>query len=1116
MAIIYTYPKLTNPQGNELIVVSDVNNKNSTRLITIQSIADLVPGGGGGGCVDAITGIQTPVGTYNNNLCSTASFTSVNNSVSISNTSSGVNFEANCITNYVLKPSVCTNDNVCSPSQSPAGWLFSCESSLSQYAGTSTPVILTNNGVGIPNDASNESECYFIETWSPVVSLAADCATCCGDEPIVERCLYSKCSSSDEPNMPETVVLNPLNDSCVQVAYVTDTLNNYSCCYTFNSTTTAQATEYLTYISAASCTQSPCQEPIEDTKWVYDVCAGDGEICNEPIVSENPIHSNGSGAFWYQCCFYEVPQQAIKTPLEVNAPLPADIINGVEQDCATFKQNDQIKWLKCGTENEYIYTSCCGNGRDLMLGYTATGFSGPEGCFTIVDVAQGQDTVPCNNIEAVQCSSTLCDGEPTETKWQYKECGQENFIDTSSNLQAYAPTEGETYIWGDQGVCYEIRQNSESSGTGPTLDLSGFRDFTNEEVNDPCDCCLNQFSNYRYEQCSINDPLTGCGQLPNFVVVDTAGDDPAQTILLDFQAGKFTCCYVLVGPTCADADAQVTFTNLSGDCSSNECSGEAPDQNKLYTKCFPADGNTDGNNDGNTDGEIDGEIDGIDEGIDDGIVDGNGDTAVVDGKAGRSVAAIEVTAIEQPNAVDPINTDDGIKDSGVDPIDGNNVNNLGCLGMPPTVVLPSNTVDGVYLVSDTGGNACCYTYLSETSQSSGPYTIVTVDSCFDSSCPGAPTTFKWQFRTCGQTEWNDAGDDLESYVPTVGEDYVFFINGNCTQVQKVSGVIDPLDPQLGISESDTNFSATATPCDCCDNQRNVQYEACDPTVCQIPSPIVVENPNWPAAPPAVTLIENTASGITCCFSSPTTSCQDIEAGYGIPEGAPTITTCQDAACGGGTPVDKFVYQKCSTATSGDCEALDTLITIEIDPATAVDFAIIEFQGKSCCYFKVAGDPGATNAGYTIIGDWLGNCEESLPAACTGSDPEPTLRHVYNKCSGTNTGACEILLGQVIIEGTASVLQTQLKLGLAANNYCCYTKGAQTNLALSNYNIYGTFVDCSESSLGAAGCLSGDVGGGDTGDTGDTGDVGDFDGIIGDPINDGDNNADTGLDEGAGR
>ena len=47
MAIIYTYPKLQTPQGNELIVVSDVNNRNATRLITIASIAALVPGGGG-------------------------------------------------------------------------------------------------------------------------------------------------------------------------------------------------------------------------------------------------------------------------------------------------------------------------------------------------------------------------------------------------------------------------------------------------------------------------------------------------------------------------------------------------------------------------------------------------------------------------------------------------------------------------------------------------------------------------------------------------------------------------------------------------------------------------------------------------------------------------------------------------------------------------------------------------------------------------------------------------------------------------------------------------------------------------------------------------------------
>jgi hypothetical protein len=61
MAIIYTYPKLTTPVGNELIVVSDVNNKNATRLITIADIATLVPVPGGGGNPLEILDNGTPV-----------------------------------------------------------------------------------------------------------------------------------------------------------------------------------------------------------------------------------------------------------------------------------------------------------------------------------------------------------------------------------------------------------------------------------------------------------------------------------------------------------------------------------------------------------------------------------------------------------------------------------------------------------------------------------------------------------------------------------------------------------------------------------------------------------------------------------------------------------------------------------------------------------------------------------------------------------------------------------------------------------------------------------------------------------------------------------------------
>lgn len=92
MAIIYTYPKLTSPQGNELIVVTDVNNKNATRLITIASIAALVPGGGGGGCSSAITGIQADVGNYAAPLCNEVTFVGNGMTISADQATSSVTF----------------------------------------------------------------------------------------------------------------------------------------------------------------------------------------------------------------------------------------------------------------------------------------------------------------------------------------------------------------------------------------------------------------------------------------------------------------------------------------------------------------------------------------------------------------------------------------------------------------------------------------------------------------------------------------------------------------------------------------------------------------------------------------------------------------------------------------------------------------------------------------------------------------------------------------------------------------------------------------------------------------------------------------------------------------
>lgn len=96
MAIIYTYPKLQNPQGNELIVVSDVNNKNATRLITIADIASLIPGGGGGGCASAINGILTDNGDYIPPLCNNVTFEGQGIYISADQASSTVTFGVDC------------------------------------------------------------------------------------------------------------------------------------------------------------------------------------------------------------------------------------------------------------------------------------------------------------------------------------------------------------------------------------------------------------------------------------------------------------------------------------------------------------------------------------------------------------------------------------------------------------------------------------------------------------------------------------------------------------------------------------------------------------------------------------------------------------------------------------------------------------------------------------------------------------------------------------------------------------------------------------------------------------------------------------------------------------
>ena len=163
MAIIYTYPALSNPQGNELIVVSDVNNRNSTRLITIASIAALLPSGGG--CSTAITGIIDAVDNplYEATLCNDVRFVSTDGSVSFAATAGndGVDF------------SVAGSTLSCATPTQLGGIKISA-----QYATEDIPAPITSNFTVHPiettTNGSVDDECTAV-VRIPVVNV--DCAT---------------------------------------------------------------------------------------------------------------------------------------------------------------------------------------------------------------------------------------------------------------------------------------------------------------------------------------------------------------------------------------------------------------------------------------------------------------------------------------------------------------------------------------------------------------------------------------------------------------------------------------------------------------------------------------------------------------------------------------------------------------------------------------------------------------------------------------------------------------------------------------------------------------------------------------------------------------------------
>tara|TARA_R110002110_G_scaffold23707_2_gene89929 strand:+ start:494 stop:3376 length:2883 start_codon:yes stop_codon:yes gene_type:complete len=134
MAIIYTYPLKHKPVPADLVVITDSQDRNYTKQCSIQSIIDIIPGGGGGGCP----------------------------------------------TTYVIKPiaSCSSTEPRCIVSKVYQDWIYTCDATLGAIApGFIESLVI--NGEAIDNPSGQT--CWYIEE----LDITADATTCCCPEDIL-------------------------------------------------------------------------------------------------------------------------------------------------------------------------------------------------------------------------------------------------------------------------------------------------------------------------------------------------------------------------------------------------------------------------------------------------------------------------------------------------------------------------------------------------------------------------------------------------------------------------------------------------------------------------------------------------------------------------------------------------------------------------------------------------------------------------------------------------------------------------------------------------------------------------------------------------------------------
>ena len=1058
MAIIYTYPKLQNPQGNELIVVSDVNNRNATRLITIADIASLVPSGGGGGCATAINRINTSNGEYIATGCNPVEFSSSDNSIAISAASNGiVNFSAGCATTYVLKPVSCDNVGNCSPTTDSSTWLFTCESSFASTADQSIPVVVANGGVQVQTSFSSNN-CFYVETWSPIPA-PTECANCC--TPGEERGIYEQCNSNNGlagcPSMAQQIILSPIQGVFPPVVLATygdpNTGQAYTCCYSYSSAIQG-APETPNYTAQAlaqgqNCDTAPCINISQSNE--YQKCTEcDDTQPNTIYLADNfeavsfAVNENETAA-----CYINIGKST--EPITQGFYTSIEDIQSCEQLdnsglCPlTVAQLDRCAELSpsgIAGNTATVYVDV--NNPNLQAYPSTYRISFSDGSFSCYVRAQ-QDTceiptVISTIVLAVEnCDDASC--ADVQTNYQWRNCEDEGFTSTSSDLSIYAPAPGE-YVFGSAGSgsweCIVVAQGGD--GTGAAKDLDGF------VAQVDCNCCENNYNVFTYEQCGT---LSGCPGLPQTVNVQVplgVGDDPANapiTIIVENTTTGATCCYTSPEPgSCLAATPNFAYVStVDGGCNDESCTEDPLGTRYIYTPCddqgtdivtetaihsvdatfifydckwYNVPPQTQGNEplSGITSNEVlnslDAECPELNQlrfercdGLQPDLFVNCGSNClskgswVLNGVYIYEEVCYTLTGVTSGQVATECEEAFEIVDGGCEAAECaeetvkylyekcQGVDSDDCANAFGQVVLEGTAAELLpnLVIENTSNNVqCCYVRLgvSEEPVTANHSIVVSINNCDDE------TLIEAGCKDAEYWQWRNCGD--EEWINTESDlsseapslETIYVFGDNDATCIEIRKTDDGTGVGNPINISGwSDYSSTETPCDCCNNFNVVEYSKCD--------------------------IENPAEG--CANMDPTV--RVINPNY--PNQAPAVVQLQDG------------------------------------------------NGNTCCYTLNGETCFGPSVGYSITATEISGCNDE---PCVAATPEP--KAIYSKCEEATGGTCAEMLPEVIIQAPIGDLFNFAIINNGDGAQCCYSKGEQTEgEPTANHTIVSEFESCDD-------------------------------------------------------